>query len=84
MSIDAAGKTLQDNSDDAISITLDDIEVLCLARDHVIDTTLHVYRVAAVPDEENEEMGKLIIVTEAGTMNALQLYQKEENILLME
>ena len=44
-----------------------------LARDHVIDTTLHVYGVAAVPDRDDEEMGKLVIITEAGIMNALQV-----------
>ena len=44
-----------------------------LARDHVIDTTLHVYGVAAVPDRHDEEMGKLVIITEAGIMNALQV-----------
>ena len=39
----------------------------------MIDTTLHVYGVAAVPDRDDEEMGKLVIITEAGTMNALQV-----------
>ena len=39
----------------------------------MIDTTLHVYGVAAVPDRDDEEMGKLVIITEAGIMNALQV-----------
>ncbi len=43
----------------------------------MIDTTLHVYGVAAVPDQDDDEMGKLVIITEAGIMNALQLYQRE-------
>ncbi len=48
--------------------------MLCsLARDHVIDTTLHVYGVAAVPEDDDEEIGKLVIITEAGVMNALQV-----------
>ncbi len=39
----------------------------------MIDTTLQVYGVAAVPDDDDEEMGKLVIITEAGIMNALQV-----------
>ena len=30
---------------------------------------------AAIPDEQNPEYGQLVIITEAGLMNALQLYQ---------
>ena len=42
----------------------------------MIDTTLHVYGVAAVPDRDDEEMGKLVIITEAGIMNALQVCKR--------
>lgn len=75
--VEGAVKTLLNNNDDAISITLDEIEMLCLAKHHIINTTLHVYGVAAVPDPKDPEMGYLVIITEAGIMNALQLYQKE-------
>jgi len=76
--VDAAAKKLLVNSDDAISITLDEIELLCLGRDPIIQTTLRVYGVAAVPDRKNPNMGSLVIIMEAGLMNALQLYQEEE------
>jgi len=72
--VDAAVKILNDNSDDAIGITLDEIEMLCLGLDPIIQTTLQVYGVAAIPDE-NSDHGHLVIITEAGLMNALQLYQ---------
>ena len=41
-------------------------------------TTLQVYGVAAVPEESNPDVGHLVIITEAGIMNGLQLYQREE------
>lgn len=74
--VDAAVKILNDNSDDAIGITLDEIEMLCLGTDPIIHTTLQVYGVAAVPDDKNTDLGHLVIITEAGIMNALQLYQE--------
>ena len=49
-----------------------------LARDPVVTTTIQVYGVAAVPDEDDPELGQLAIITEAGIMNSLQLYQLEE------
>jgi len=73
--VDAAVKILNDNSDDAIGITLDEIEMLCLGTDPIIHTTLQVYGVAAVPNE-GSDLGHLVIITEAGIMNALQLYQE--------
>lgn len=76
--VDAAAKRLFNNSDDAICLTLDEIELLCLGRDPIIQTTLRVYGVAAVPDESDPDLGALVIITEAGLMNALQLYQDEE------
>ena len=48
-----------------------------LARDPIVTTTIQVYGVAAVPDERDSEMGHLVIITEAGLMNVLQLYQNE-------
>lgn len=75
--VDAAVKTVVDNSDDAISVTLEEIELLCLAHDPIVDTTLRVYGVAVVPEEALPEAGHLVIITEAGIMNALQLYQTE-------
>lgn len=47
-----------------------------LAQDHIFATTVKVYGMAAVPDEENPDLGQLVILTEAGIMNALQLYQQ--------
>ncbi len=49
-----------------------------LAHDPIVDTTLKVYGVSAVPDQADPEQGHLVIITEAGIMNALQLYQEEE------
>jgi hypothetical protein len=43
-----------------------------------VETTQKVYGVAAVPEENDPDMGHLVIITEAGLMNALQLYQEEE------
>lgn len=37
-----------------------------------------MYGVAAVPSAPGSDYGHLVILTEAGIMNALQLYQKEE------
>lgn len=48
-----------------------------LAKDPIIQTTLRVYGVAAVPDKNNPELGRLVIITEAGIMNGLQLVQQE-------
>lgn len=48
-----------------------------LARDPIVTTTIQVYGVAAVPDDNDSEMGHLVIITEAGLMNSLQLYQNE-------
>jgi len=76
--IDGAVKTILDDSDDAICLTLDEIELLCLSKDPVVNTTLRVYGVAAVPDDNDSEVGRLVIIMEAGLMNGLQLYQKEE------
>ena len=50
--------------------------VSSLAQDHIFATTVKVYGMAAVPDDENPELGQLVIITEAGIMNALQLYQE--------
>ena len=52
--------------------------VASLARDPIMTTTLQVYGVAAVPSKPGSEFGYLVIITEAGVMNALQLYQQEE------
>ena len=49
-----------------------------LGKDPIMNTTLDVYGVAAVPDDKDPDMGHLVIVIEAGLMNALQLYQKED------
>ncbi|ELU09554.1 hypothetical protein CAPTEDRAFT_227451 [Capitella teleta] len=75
--IDAAVKKIFNSSDDAISMTLDEIELLCLARDPIVATTLQVYGMAAVPSEPDSDVGHLVIITEVGQMNALQLYQSE-------
>ena len=48
-----------------------------LAQHHIVNTTLHVYGVAAVPDKADPSMGQLVIITEVGKMNVLQLYQEE-------
>jgi len=48
-----------------------------LARDPIITTTLQVYGVAAVPEESDPNCGHLVIITEAGIKNTLQLYQDE-------
>ena len=48
-----------------------------LAKDPIINTTLQVYGIAAVPDRPSSTTGHLVIITEAGIMNALQLYQDE-------
>ena len=52
-----------------------DCFVYSLAWDHIIDCTLRVYGVAAIHDIHDDSIGHLAIVTEAGLMNALQLYQ---------
>ncbi len=44
----------------------------------VINTTLNVYGVAAVPDKKQEDMAHLAIVTEVGLMNCLTFYQDQE------
>jgi serine/threonine protein kinase len=75
--VEAAVKTLLNNSDDALTITLDEIELLCLARDPIVTTTLQVYGVAAVPESNDPTTGHLVIITEAGIKNALQLYKDE-------
>lgn len=41
-------------------------------------TTLQVYGVAAVPNSPDSDFGHLVIITEVGIMNTLQLYQQEE------
>lgn len=52
--------------------------VFCsLARDPIVTTTLQVYGVAAVPERHDPDVGHLVIITEAGIKNALQLYQDE-------
>ena len=48
-----------------------------LARDPIITTTLQVYGVAAVPEHNDPDYGYLVIITETGFKNALQLYQDE-------
>ncbi|KAK2177459.1 hypothetical protein NP493_597g03007 [Ridgeia piscesae] len=75
--IEAAAKRVLKNTIDAISITLDEIELLCLTQHHIINTTLRVYGVAAVADEVDPSMGQLVIITEVGKMNVLQLYQEQ-------
>lgn len=49
-----------------------------LARDLIVPTTIQVYGVAAVPDDDSPSMGHLVIVMEAGLMNALQFCQSED------
>jgi len=48
-----------------------------LARDPIITTTLQVYGVAAVPEHDDPTCGHLVIITEAGIKNTLQLYQEQ-------
>lgn len=48
-----------------------------LTQHHIINTTLRVYGVAAVADKVNPSMGQLVIITEVGKMNVLQLYQEQ-------
>ena len=48
-----------------------------LARDPIITTTLQVYGVAAVPETSDPDYGHLVIITEIGIKNTLQLYQTE-------
>jgi serine/threonine protein kinase len=48
-----------------------------LAKDPVVSSTLQVYGVSAVPNEPDSDVGHLVIITEVGQMNALQLYQAE-------
>lgn len=75
--VEAAVKTVLNSSDDALNITLDEIELLCLSKDPIITTTQKVYGVAAVPEKVDSSFGHLVIITEAGIKNALQLYQDE-------
>ncbi|ESN95265.1 hypothetical protein HELRODRAFT_193606, partial [Helobdella robusta] len=75
--VDAAVKTVLNNTDDGLEITFDEIEMLCLAHDPIMTTTIKVYGVAAVPDREDPTHGHLVIIMEAGIKNALQLYQDE-------
>ena len=49
-----------------------------LAKDAVIDPTLQVFGVAAVPDKKDPDTGHLVIITEAGLMNTLQFYQESD------
>ena len=49
-----------------------------LASDPIIGTTQKVYGVAAIPEDEDPERAHLVIITEVGLMDALQLYQTEE------
>jgi len=49
-----------------------------LANDRIVPTTLLVFGVAAVPDKSDPTKGHLVIITEVGIKNALQLYQDEE------
>jgi len=48
-----------------------------LSKDPIITTTQQVYGVAAVPERPESNYGHLVIITEAGLQNALQLYQEE-------
>jgi len=75
--ISAAVKTITNNTDDALNLTLDEIELLCLARDPIVSTTLQVYGVAAIPEKRDPTKGHLVIITEVGLKNVLQLYQDE-------
>lgn len=52
-----------------------------LAHDPIITTTLQVYGVAAVPEQSDPNCGHLVIITEAGIKNALQLYQDEGRLI---
>lgn len=54
------------------------VVLLSLAADPIIATTQRVYGVAAIPEDEEPEYGHLVIITEAGVMNTLQLYQQEQ------
>ena len=47
-----------------------------MAHDPIIPTTLKVYGICLLPDKEDKTICQLSIVTEAGIMNALQLYQR--------
>ena len=49
-----------------------------LASDRIINTTQKVYGVVAQPCHRDPNFGRLVIITEAGLMNALQLYSGEE------
>ena len=49
-----------------------------LAKDAVIDPTLQVFGVSAVPDTKDPDTGHLVIITEAGLMNTLQFYQEHD------
>jgi len=80
--VKAAVKTVLNNSEDALAITLDEIELLCLAKDPIVTTTLQVYGVAAVPETNDPELGHLVIIIEAGLKNSLQLYQDDDAIPL--
>ncbi|CAH1801715.1 unnamed protein product [Owenia fusiformis] len=79
--LQCAVKSVLCNTEEFIQLALEELEILCMARDPIADHVLQVYGVSAVPTKEDASLGHLAIITEAGLKNSLQFFQEENHCL---